>query len=371
VTTNADDDGTRVQDLLDVILKFAAGDLSARGTVTDDNTSLDAVMAGINILGEEIEANLAENERVKDSLRAVSLYTRSLIEASLDPLLTIGIDGAIMDVNAAASSATGVPRSALIGSNIAGYFTRPDDATAAYRTAFADGFVTNYPLVIVDRAGTTMDVLFNGSVYNNEQGEVAGVLAVARDISDRRRAERAEDLARRDGLTDLYNHRTFYSLLTEEMERAERFHRPVSVLMLDVDHFKQVNDEHGHLTGDHVLRALGALLTRQVRSFDRVCRYGGEEFTVIFPETGSHLAMSMAERIRHAVAVEPFDIGEAAHITVTVSIGIATYPEQVNTISELVKAADHAMYTSKLQGRNRATVYSPNFPEAIPDGFLT
>ena len=191
------------------------------------------------------------------------------------------------------------------------------------------------------------------------------MLAVARDITDRRRAERAEDLANHDGLTSLYNHRTFYSLLTEEMGRADRFHRPVSVLMLDVDHFKRVNDEHGHQTGDQVLQALGSLLTRHARSIDRVCRYGGEEFTVILPETSSHLAMSMAERIRLAVAAEPLDIGTSAHIRVTLSIGIATYPEQLSTIQELVKAADVAMYTSKLAGRNRTTVYSPDLPEAF------
>ena len=93
---------------------------------------------------------------------------------------------------------------------------------------------------------------------------------------------------------------------------------------------------------------------------------------MILPETSTKFAMPMAERIRQAVEVEPLDIGEAAHVTVTVSIGIAAYPEQVSTIRELVKAADLAMYTSKLQGRNRTTVYSPNLLEAIPrDGLLT
>ncbi|MBI4935139.1 MAG: diguanylate cyclase [Actinobacteria bacterium] len=363
VTTSEGDEDPQFQGLLDVIFRFAAGDLSARGRVSGDNSSFDAVITGINILGEEIEAQLAENERVEDSLRAASLYTRTLIEASLDPLFTVDRNGAIMDVNGAASSATGVPRSSLIGSSFSEYFTDPDDATAAYRSTFDDQFVSNHPLVIVDRVGATTEVLFNGSVYYDEQGEVAGVLVVTRDVSDRRRAERAEDLANHDELTGLYNHRVFYSLLAEEIARADRFHRPVSVLMLDIDHFKRVNDVHGHQAGDRLLRGLSAVLTRKVRSIDRVCRYGGEEFTVILPETSSLPTRSMAERLRLAVALESFDIGEAASLNVTMSIGIATYPEQLSTLQDLVKAADLAMYCSKAEGRDRSTVFRSDLSE--------
>lgn len=345
----------RLSELLDVIFRFAAGDLAARGTVTDDNTSLDAIMAGINILGEELEANVAENERASESLRSASLYTRSLIEASLDPLMTISSDGTILDVNGATSRVTGTARERLIGSNCSGYFTEPEAAAAAYREAFANGFVTNCPLVMLHASGATIETLFNGSVYRDDTGAIAGVLAIARDITDRRRAERAEELVTRDGLTNLYNHRAFYSFLTDEIARADRFHRPLSVLMLDIDHFKHVNDRYGHPIGDSILLQLSEVLVTRARAIDRVCRYGGEEFAVILPETDAQLAVVMAERLRTAVEQQRFDIGDEKPITVTVSIGVAAHLEGLRTPGELVKAADVALYQAKRNGRNQTS----------------
>ena len=154
-------------------------------------------------------------------------------------------------------------------------------------------------------SGKLTEVLYNASVFRYEKGEVAGVLAVARDITERKRAEQAEELARRDGLTNLYNHRTFYELLREETVRAQRFNRPVSLLMLDIDHFKRVNDARGHEAGDVILKGLSDLLMKQVRAVDHVCRYGGEEFTVILPETDTAVAMQIAERCARRWSASP------------------------------------------------------------------
>jgi diguanylate cyclase (GGDEF)-like protein len=146
-------------------------------------------------------------------------------------------------------------------------------------------------------------------------------------------------------------------LLKEETVRAQRFNHPVSLLMLDIDHFKHVNDTHGHGAGDVVLKGLSDLLMKQVRAVDRVCRYGGEEFTVILPETDAALAMQIAERMRAEVERQPFDIGGGKTIGITVSIGVATYPQHLDSPEEVIKAADVALYAAKRAGRNRVSGY--------------
>ncbi len=168
-----------------------------------------------------------------------------------------------------------------------------------------------------------------------------------------------DELATHDGLTGLYNHRAFYALLEEERLRADRFARPVSLLMIDIDHFKRVNDTHGHLAGDAILKGLSDLLTRQARAIDRVCRYGGEELTLILPETENAAALNIAERLRAAVAAQLFDTGNSCSVHITVSIGVAAYPAHADTPDKLVAAADSALYAAKQVGRNRVCRYEP------------
>ena len=132
---------------------------------------------------------LAETSKQAAELRASSGYARSLIEASLDPLVTIGVDGKIMDVNAATEKVTGVERDRLIGSDFCDYFTEPDEARAGYKQVFSKGFVTDYSLAIRHASGKITDVLYNASVYRNSQGEVMGIFAAARDITDKKKAD--------------------------------------------------------------------------------------------------------------------------------------------------------------------------------------
>ncbi|MFH2015454.1 MAG: sensor domain-containing diguanylate cyclase [Pseudomonadota bacterium] len=352
------DDDPRLAEILEVIFKFAVGDLTARGTLSDDDSAVDGVMAGVNTLGEELAAHAAERKRAEEQLRLASRYARSLIEASLDPLVTISVEGKIMDVNEAAVEATGVPREQLIGSDFAVYFTDPVKAHEGYEEAFTKGVARNYPLTLRHVSGRQMEVIYNASVYHTENGEIAGVLAVARDITESKRAEQAEELASRDSLTGLYNHRTFYALLEEETVRTLRFNRPVSLLMLDIDYFKAVNDTYGHQAGDVILRSLSDLLVKQARAVDRVCRYGGEEFMVILPETDAVVAMQIAERLRAEVERQLIDVGAGRTVTITVSVGVATYPQQADSVKEVVKAADLALYAAKQAGRNRVSRYA-------------
>ena len=193
---------------------------------------------------------------------------------------------------------------------------------------------------------------------HDELGELAAAFnAMAGQIEANQAA--LQQLATRDGLTGLYNHHTCYVLLGDEIARAQRFKRPLSLLLLDVDHFKRVNDTHGHPAGDAVLRGLGELLIRQARAIDHVCRYGGEEITVILPETDLDAAARFAERLRAAVEAQPFDVDTGAPLRMTVSIGVASWPTHADNAQALVAAADAALYAAKQRGRNRVVCYEP------------
>lgn len=167
--------------------------------------------------------------------------------------------------------------------------------------------------------------------------------------------QRLEQLAAIDQVTGLYNHRMYESILKGEIIRARRYGRPVSVFMLDIDHFKRVNDDYGHVVGDRVLERLGLLLKESVRIENSVCRYGGEEFSIIVPERGAIAASEMAEQLRETIEQTYFDIGDSQNIKITVSIGVATFPESASSVVELTKAADTALYAAKAEGRNRVS----------------
>ncbi len=164
---------------------------------------------------------------------------------------------------------------------------------------------------------------------------------------------RLEALAQTDPLTQLVNRRALTVRLGTEMERVRRYNAPLALLLLDLDHFKRVNDTYGHLAGDDVLFGVASLLQRAVRSVDLVARYGGEEFVIVLPETGKQGAIAFAERIRDKVATHRYVIAGGQEIHVTASIGVATYPSpQLESVEDLFRAADAALYRAKGRGRN-------------------
>ncbi|MDP9263061.1 MAG: diguanylate cyclase [Acidobacteriota bacterium] len=177
---------------------------------------------------------------------------------------------------------------------------------------------------------------------------VADICAIA--IQNAHYFEQARRMAFVDGLTGVYNRRYFEQRILEELERAARYSGSLAVLMLDIDHFKRVNDEFGHLLGDEVLRQLSTILAQQLRKVDVVCRYGGEEFSILVPQTTGEHALGVAEKLRKVIEDWNFP---GVPRPVTVSIGVADFPEHGATRDELVKAADAALYAAKQAGRNR------------------
>ena len=158
-----------------------------------------------------------------------------------------------------------------------------------------------------------------------------------------------------DGLTKLYNSRYFYNQLKAEIDRTSRYQRPLSLLLVDIDQFKEYNDSFGHLEGDKVLVRLGQVIKTCLRKMDSAYRYGGEEFTVILPETEGDEAATVAERIRSCVAKEKlFPRDQKEKYTITISIGVTEYIRD-EEVAIFVQRADKAMYLSKQSGRNRVS----------------
>jgi diguanylate cyclase (GGDEF)-like protein len=180
--------------------------------------------------------------------------------------------------------------------------------------------------------------------------------------------EKLKTLATTDGLTKLFNSRHFYNQLQLEVDRTLRYAHPLSLLFIDIDNFKEYNDRYGHLEGDKVLARLGEIIKSCLRKMDSAYRYGGEEFTVILPETGAEEARVVAERIRSAIERESFRVETGQTGKVTVSIGVTEY-QSPESITEFIKRSDKAMYDAKDHGRNRVSIHTlPPMSDADPGG---
>lgn len=165
-------------------------------------------------------------------------------------------------------------------------------------------------------------------------------------------------LATRDQLTGLLNRREFDRIMAEEAERSRRFGHPLALVMVDIDHFKAVNDTHGHLAGDAVLREVAKTLTAQLRTVDRVARIGGEEFALVLVQTGRSAATEVAQRVVKAVAASPVIIESGVSLRLTISAGLAVLPEDVSWLELLIGAADRSLYAAKRGGRNRVMTHA-------------
>ncbi len=184
-------------------------------------------------------------------------------------------------------------------------------------------------------------------------------------IENARLYARTQEQARTDALTGLDNRHEFRRRLDEEIERARRHDHSVSLLMLDLDRFKQINDTYGHLAGDEALCAVAARIRIEIRPTDRAARYGGEEFVVILPETPAEGARVAAERVRRALNDAPIRLADGRAIGLTVSIGVACYPDDAGDPQEIVERADQALYVAKEAGRNSVVLYQETLKAQI------
>jgi diguanylate cyclase (GGDEF)-like protein/PAS domain S-box-containing protein len=205
---------------------------------------------------------------------------------------------------------------------------------------------------IIRRDGTVVWIRNTMVTYHDEKGLMTRYNGLIEDITERKLAEEElKRLASTDKLTGAYNRTKFKEIMGREIERVKRYNQPLSIIIFDIDHFKEVNDRYGHGAGDHVLKTIADIVRENIRKIDYFIRWGGEEFMIISSETSLKEAYALAERIREIIENYMFeDVGKA-----TASFGVSEFKED-DTEDSLIKRADDAMYEAKKKGRNRVEV---------------
>ena len=312
---------------------------------------------------------------------AIGDYERSfankLLEMLAVPTFVLDIDCKVMSWNRACERLTGVPSCDVLGrgdhwrsfydaprpilaelvlqqrtAQVAQVFARPPTPSEAGNALCAEGWCD------MPRTGRRRYLAADASPIFDEDGALVAAVQTLRDMTEEKLARRAlEQMALRDGLTGLANRRCFDDTLQAEWLRAQRQGSPLSLLMVDVDHFKAYNDAHGHLGGDACLKRIASAIASEMRANDLVARYGGEEFAVILPNQTLTGAASVAERIRCRIARLQIPSGVSCAQQVTVSIGAATTGAAPDSnASALIGIADAALYRAKHLGRNRISL---------------
>jgi diguanylate cyclase (GGDEF)-like protein len=218
-------------------------------------------------------------------------------------------------------------------------------------------FVVAIPLICGERILGVIEGIREGAgarAFKKSDVELLDALSlpVASALANAVRIAEAERLSQTDDLTKLHNARYLRQFLLNEIRRARRYGTSVAALFLDLDDFKQINDEHGHLVGSHVLMEMATVILSSVRDTDAVARYGGDEFVIVLPDTGTDLAGSVAERIRHKIECYRFTGGRRLQLSLTASFGVAAFPQHASSPQQLIACADTAMYEAKAAKKN-------------------
>jgi diguanylate cyclase (GGDEF)-like protein/PAS domain S-box-containing protein len=292
---------------------------------------------------------------------------RSIFEQAAMGIALVGPDGSWLEVNDKICEIVDYSKDELLCLTFQDItFTDDLQADLDFMQQLLDGAIDHYSMEkrYIKKSGELTWIELTVSLTRNLDGSPKYFVSVVEDISLRKQYE--EELSyslTHDSLTGLNSRGSLDATIIKEVERAGRYGRPLSMLMVDIDHFKKVNDEHGHQNGDLVLREVGKILINSIRGCDTPGRFGGEEFVVVLPELDVTAASRMAERIRSNIEVHPFSIKDG-QIPITVSIGVGVLSEDTKTSDGLVKGADDAMYKAKQAGRNCVKCYATEV--AIP-----
>ena len=293
-------------------------------------------MDKILIIDDDAGVRDSMHEYIKDS--GYDIYTASSAEEALELLKSEIVDVVITDIMLAGMD--GLELTDLIKHNY--------DIDVIVMTGYSEKF--SYEDAINKGAS---DLVFKPIRYRELMLRLKRVLKERQLSIDRAKMLKTlEKLAITDGLTRLFNLRHFYKQLEIEIDRCNRYGHSLALLLLDIDHFKKCNDTYGHLEGDKVLIRLGQIIKVCLRTMDSAYRYGGEEFTIILPETTGKEANNVAERISASVESERFSTEAGEDFSITISIGVTEYFKE-EQLSTFIHRADQAMYKSKAKGRNR------------------
>jgi diguanylate cyclase (GGDEF)-like protein len=400
VTDAGSNTGSRIELVVDLLARLASGDLAARGDRSERDDDIDAVIEGINMLAEDLEAGRAELEqRVQE--RTADLES---VNADVLRLAELG--------NLLAACETADEAYAMISHGLSVMFdklsgtmylfrasrntlepraswgelatTEPLDPRDCWALRLGRPHVVDFETPSLSCPHMTMRTGDTICIPMSAHGEIVGILhltghrASATGMSPLTTAKRqlavpvAEQIslslanldlremlrvqALRDPLTGLHNRRFADEWIQQEMARTDRNGRSLGVIMIDVDHFKQVNDLHGHDAGDTMLRSIAHTFEASLRPADMPCRYGGEEFLILLADIDLATLHDRAEELRHRVAELNVEYRHVALPPATMSAGIALYPDHGKTAEEVIQAADAALYQAKTAGRNRTVV---------------
>ncbi|HJW26580.1 MAG TPA: diguanylate cyclase [Rhodocyclaceae bacterium] len=339
-----------------------------------------------------LNAEILARKEAEQIARASAENFRRLMDVAPVPVIVTGLyDDRILYLNEHARHAFGVagPAGAVVGQPIPNYYRDPAQREQLMGELKRHGLVTDRTVAITNPRGEALDALVSARIIDFEGQPAAYTVAI--DITERTRAEGAvresearaleanarlriqlEEIAKlqaalkeqaiRDGLTGLYNRRYLDETLERELARAQRDHLPLCMVLLDIDHFKQLNDTYGHQSGDDALRAVAEALHHHVRAEDIACRYGGEEFLILMPHINLPVAAERAEGWRRVIEALRLD-SDGREIRLTASLGVAAYPQHGHSADELTACADLALYAAKHRGRNQVVVFDPSLQE--------
>jgi diguanylate cyclase (GGDEF)-like protein/PAS domain S-box-containing protein len=306
--------------------------------------------------------DITELKQVEDQLRQLS----SAVEHSPIAIMITDLDGKIEYVNPKFTAATGYTLEEVCGQTprvLKSGKTSPEVYEQLWRTILS-GKEWRGEFLNRRKDGRLYWEYSSISAILDSKGSITHFVSVNEDITARKEAEEKikrlnaglEQLAMTDYLTSLYNRRYFMQRGAEEFKRVRRNKQSLSILMLDIDKFKEVNDTYGHEIGDMTLQQVAAVLKSNLREVDIIGRIGGEEFAVLLPHTSLDEAAVLAERIRKAITNAVFETSSTV-ISVTVCVGVATYVSEMSSIDDLLRNADVALYGAKHGGRNRVMKY--------------
>jgi len=303
-----------------------------------------------------LKQEIDERIRIENALRLSELKYKSIFENVHDVFYQSDMSGIITDISPSILRYSSYTREELIGKPIEDYYYHPEDRIHLLETMRKEGEVVDYEVRLKTKEDQFMIVSVNSHLLFDAAGNPSGVEGSFRDITDRKKA--TEELKRlnallvcqaaTDPLTGIPNRTKFDESLSNEILRSKRFNLPLSVIIFDIDHFKNINDTYGHNTGDSALQYLTGLVAQVMRRHDLFARWGGEEFVIMVTNTGHHGAGLYAERLR--LMIEKYDIPGVGHLTC--SFGVAEFAHD-DTDDVLINRADQALYRAKAGGRNR------------------
>lgn len=346
-----------------------------------ENVRLQRDEAGNTLFYEGVLTDITERKRIEDSLRESEAFNQAILDNSPIGISVRSQTGRLLSTNSAWKKIWAVSESELTRDEnferFALQFDESDNYLLAHqadvRRVYEKGGYLHLPELQIPHArpGAAEWISQHFYAIQDASGQGKRVVILTEDITERKQAEtalheanralqqaleREQTFSRTDSLTGVSSRRYFFEVTNHELEAAKRYHRPLSILMFDIDHLKEFNDTHGHQAGDELLKIVARIAHLQLRGADVLARYGGDEFVILLSNSNGEEALLAGKRIRESVASHQLET-DGSRVSITLSLGIAEYLNEADTVDLLVQRADKALYRAKHAGRNCVVVF--------------